>query len=133
MIPLYEDYLHENKSLTLDEMQKIHKSMVAEIKTDTDAMEIYNDFMGTAVRYAGIRAKWLMLTREDKMNQDSSRTSCHDALIVKLNMLARYLRMQGKDAAWRDALGDAGAEPSNRKRIGDFACYLAFISGICAR
>ena len=48
-------------------------------------------------------------------------------------MLARYLKQQGKVAAWRDALGYEEDDQYNRKAIGDFACYLAFVNGINAR
>lgn len=47
-------------------------------------------------------------------------------------MLARYLKQQGKTAAWRDELGYEEDDPYNRKAIGDFACYLAFVNGINA-
>lgn len=54
-------------------------------------------------------------------------------MITHFNMLARYLKQQGKAAPWRDALGYEKDEPCNRKAIGDFACYLAFVNGINAR
>lgn len=133
MTALYEDYLKETKCLTLEEMQKIHESMELEIRTDPDALELYRELLGTAIRYAGIRARWPQLSREEKMEQDPGRTACHDSVIVKCNMLSRYLRMQGKKAAWRDVLGDETADPYDRKRIGDFACYLAFVNGLNAR
>ena len=68
-----------------------------------------------------------------KMDTDSLRTSHHDSVISHFNMLARYLRMQGKKAAWRDALGDENENKYGRKTIGDFACYLVFMNSICAR
>ena len=48
-------------------------------------------------------------------------------------MLARYLKMQGKTAQWREALGDEKADKSVRKGIGDFGCYIIFVNSICAR
>lgn len=39
------------------------------------------------------------------MERDSGRTACHDSVIIKFNMLARYLKMQGRDTGWRDKLG----------------------------
>ena len=30
-------------------------------------------------------------------------------------------------------LGDEAEHPCNRKRIGDFACYIVFVNSICAR
>ena len=74
-----------------------------------------------------------MLERAEKAERDSGRTACHNSVIVKFNMLARYLKMQGKDAAWRDMLGYEEEDKLNRKTIGDFACYLVFINSINSR
>ena len=56
-----------------------------------------------------------------------------DGLIVKFNQLARYLKMQGRTAAWRDALGYEEDDPYNRKTIGDFGCWIAFVDSVNAR
>ena len=81
----------------------------------------------------GISADRLLWSREEKISQDESRTACHNSLIVKFNMLARYLKMQGREAAWRDELGYEEDDRYYRKRIGDFGCFIAFINGINAR
>ena len=70
---------------------------------------------------------------EEKMDKDSSRTSCHNSLIVKFNQLARYLKSQGRAAVWRDTLGYEEDNKYFRKRIGDFACYLVFVNSLLAR
>ena len=133
MMPIYDDYLKEKNSLTFDEMQKIHAAIVSEVGTDEGAVDLYDELVSIAVKYANIRARWALLSKQDKMEQDASRTACHDSVIIKCNKLARYLKTLEKKAAWRDELGDESADPYNRKRIGDFACYLAFINGLNAR
>ena len=133
MITTYEEYLHTECSLTLEKMQDIHNKMISDIGTDADAIEIYGELVDTATKYAAIRTEWLLLNREEKAERDSKRTSCHDSIIIKFNMLARYVRMKGKDATWRDCLGYEEDNPYNRKRMGDFACYLAFVNGLNAR
>ena len=70
---------------------------------------------------------------EDKMDKDSLRTSYHNSVIVHFNMLARYLRMQGKKAQWRDLLGYEEDNEYCRKTIGDFGCYIVFVNSICSR
>ncbi|MBQ7371308.1 MAG: hypothetical protein IJW67_05415 [Blautia sp.] len=129
-IYLFEDYLRENGALSSEEMDRLYEEMAGEIGQDEDALELYGQLLETAIRYANFRAKWCLMTREEKLDADGSRTSCHNSVITKINMLSRYLRMQGKSAAWRDVLGD---ESVNRKRIGDFACYLVFVSAVNAR
>ncbi len=132
-IETYEDYLKEKGSLMFQEMQDIHHLMAEMAGMDADALELYNDLLCAAVKYADIRADWRLLSREERLEKDASRTACHDDVIVNLNAFCRYMKLHGKETAWRDTLGDERADPYNRKRIGDFACYLAFISGLCAR
>ena len=129
----YEEYLETPKSITMETMQLLHKQMLEEIAEDEDAEELYEELIESATRYADFRANWLLWDRAKKMERDASRTSCHNSLIIKFNMLARYLRMQGKNAAWRDVLGYEEDDRYHRKTVGDFACYLVFINSINAR
>lgn len=99
MISTYENYLPMEKSLSLEDMVKLHQEMVSEIGNDSDSIELYDDLVETATRYASFRAQWILMSREEKQDKDSSRSACHNSLIVKFNQLARYLKMQGKMAA----------------------------------
>ena len=89
--------------------------------------------IGEATTYAEIRAKWLSLDHSQKMEQDSFRTACHNSVITHFNMMARYLKSQGKNTEWRDALGYEEDDKYFRKTIGDFGCYIVFINSLCAR
>lgn len=129
----YEEYLEEPKSLDLETALKLHKEILEEIGTDQDAMELYEELSQTAAKYSYFRSNWSLWDREEKRSKDESRTACHNSLIIKFNMLARYLKMQSKEAAWRDELGYEEDDRYNRKRIGDFGCFIAFVNGINAR
>lgn len=129
----FESYMKEPYVLELCEMQRLHGELLSEIGNDPDAIELYDELIDIATRYAEIRAKWGMLSREEKMDTDSLRTSHHNSVIIHFNMLARYLRMQEKKAEWRDRLGDDEANRYYRKTIGDFGCYIVFVNSICAR
>ena len=132
MVCTYEEYLKRPKAITFAKMQMIHAEMLAEIGSDVETLELYDELMKVATRYAAIRANWLLLSREEKNEQDSGRTSCHNSVITHFNMLARYLKQQGKTAAWRNELGYEEDDLYNRKAIGHFACYLAFVNRINA-
>lgn len=121
------------QSLSPEEMALLHQAMAGEIGDDGDALELYQELIATATRYISFRSNWLLWTREEKMDNDPGRTSCHDSVIVRFNQLARYLKSQGHAAAWRDTLGDPEEDLYYRKRIGDFACYLAFVDSLLAR
>lgn len=133
MIETYEGYLTTPKALTIEQMHALHQEILEEIKTDPDAEEIYEELIDKAVAYAQMRAEWNHMSREQKMDRDPLRTAKHDSLITHFNMLARYLQQQGKNAGWREQLGDEKEDGYNRKRIGDFGCYLVFINAVNAR
>ena len=116
----FEEYLTEPKAIGFNEMKDLHSDMLSEIGNDADAIELYGELIEAALKYAEIRSKWTRLSREEKMDIDPLRTSHHDSLIIHFNMLARYLRMQGKKAEWRERLGYEEDDRFNRKTIGDF-------------
>ena len=129
----FEQYLKEPYALDFHQMQRIHGELSEEIGEDPEAVELYEELLDAATRYAAVRAKWFRMSKEEKIDTDSLRTSHHDSVITHLNMLARYLKMQGKKAVWREQLGDVEENGYIRKGIGDFACYLVFVNSICAR
>lgn len=133
MLSLYEDYKSEPMSLTLDEMASLYQDMAGEIGSDAEALDLYKELLAAAVRYSESRSNWSLWDREKKQEEDSVRTSRHNKVIIAFNMLARYLKMQGKSASWRDVLGEESENPYYRKRIGDFACYLVFMESLNAR
>lgn len=126
----FYEYQKEHGALSFEEMNRLHQEMILEIGSDEDARDLYDQLLDTAIRYSDFRARWLLLSKEEKRKADESRTSCHNSVITKTNMLARYLRMQGKPSSWREELGD---EKENRKRIGDFACFLVFVNAVNGR
>ena len=129
----YEEYLQMPERLEFQEMQKIHRDMLSEIGTDENAVDLYKRLLDKAIDYTGIRAGWSMLEREEKMERDAARTSLHNLVISHFDKLAQYLRILGKPAAWRDALGYVEEDPYNRKRIGDMANYLVFAEAVTHR
>lgn len=96
MANTYENYLQTPKSLTFDQMRDLHQKLLKEIENDPVGQELYDELIGEATTYAEIRAKWLSLDRSQKMEQDSFRTDCHNSVITHFNMMARYLKTQGK-------------------------------------
>lgn len=133
MINTYDSYVEESGAITIEQMRKMHENMMLEIGEDEDALELYDDLCNAIFPYADLRAKWHTFSIEEKMDKDSFRTACHDNVILHFNMIARYLKMQGKEVQWREQLGDEKADKVVRKGIGDFGCYIIFVNSICAR
>ncbi len=133
MILTYEDYLPMPGSLNFEEMLSLQKEIKQEAGHDRDALGLYKDLLTAAADYSQPRSRWLLWSRDKKLEEDVSRASAHNRVTDSFNILARYLKNQGKSASWRDVLGDENKDPGCRKRIGDFACFLVFIESLNAR
>ena len=127
MVYTYQDYKGRVNEITIEECMELHQMIKSEINDDEEAEEIYADLLEKALDYISYRVRWTYKDREWRNRYDESRTMCHDSMITHFNMLARYLRQQGRSAEWRDKLGD------DRRRIGDFAGYLVYVQSIGGR
>ena len=70
MVCTYDEYLKQPKAIIFEKMQTIHAEMLVEIGTDMEALELYDELMKVATRYAAIRVNWPLLSREEKNEQD---------------------------------------------------------------
>ncbi len=129
----YHAYLNATEAIPFEKMCELHQSLQTEVGRDEDTRELYEDLLHAAVDYAAMRAKWSLMTPPERVDNDQLRTALHDAFLLRLDLLARWLKAQGKPAAWRDALGYESENPWRRKSLGDFACCLAFLSALHAR
>ena len=94
----YQDYLKMPLALTFEEMAQIHGQMLEELGDDEIALELYEDLLEQSRKYHDYRSNWVVWSREEKMDKDPGRSICHDTLLIKFNVLARYLRQNGKPA-----------------------------------
>lgn len=90
-------------------------------------VELRMAFFRSAADYARIRVDWQLATAEERAAMDAARTASHDKFIEACDMLSRCMEEEKEDITWRQDLG------SDRKEIGDFACYLHLILGLVAR
>lgn len=124
----YDIYLkHEaGNVLPVEEAIEIYNSLAKSVSLCTNEYkeEILNELIEKAIKYSVVRAKWENWDRETKIKEDEGRTLKHNSVIDVFNILARLLKSEDIDISWRDRLGD------DRKRIGDFACFLTYMVGI---
>ncbi len=114
-------------ALTLQEALSIYEAIMENHDDrDEDAAYLLDNLIRKSVYYANIRAEWDLKSREQKMEADSGRTIAHDALISAVSMIARYQKEEGR--VWLARLGK-----DDRKRIGDFGCYIALFRSLQAR
>jgi len=81
----------------------------------------------TAIRYAQLRLEWLRASADRQSVIGADRSACHNSLISACDALARNMESADEESSWRMILGN------DRKRIGDFACFLHCILGLSAR
>ncbi len=120
------DSLIPKAAMSLEEAADSYRSIIDAVdETDEDIVYILNMLQEKAVRYSHFRAGWSLKTRQEKIDTDDDRTSAHDAFISALNMMATAEAAPGE--VWRQQLG------TDRKRLGDFACYIALFMALDER
>ena len=131
MFNTYADYLKHpaGNILTMEDALRIYTQMTECISKCTleDKMDFWNDFLKRAAKYTDIRNRWELMSREERIDADAGRTATHDGFITSVNVLSRIAEQEGIDHSWREELGE------DRKRIGDFGCFVAYITGISNR
>ena len=96
----------------------------------------YSKLVSHAIRYAEIRAEWSGLDLEEQRHEDAGRTNAHNMFLNDVERYAGYMKRNGKDIGWFEKLGQ-GIAPEEinlkRKRIGDWACYIALFVALNQR
>ena len=87
---------------------------------DETCTELYTDVKECAYKYANMRYKFSEMTREEKIENDSYRTSLHNRFMDSVRIYLRYLQKNGVDAP------DIQRLEEDRKIFGNFACYFIF-------
>jgi hypothetical protein len=106
----------------LQESERLHRGL-----QHTRHVDLLRELEAAAVRYARLRVDWLLCEPAQRSDLAATRTRAHDAFIACCDILARAMAEAGEDSSWRRRLG------TDRKDIGDFACYLHAVLGIAAR
>lgn len=123
---LYENYQKAPNMISFEEAMELYEKIVeASPEKDDDFEEVWNQAISCMTTYAHLRAQWKITPKEERNNDN--RTVLHDSVIHSLNQLSIYMGYKHLDNSWRVQLGD------QRKRIGDFACYVSLIYGLFAR
>ena len=127
----YEEYLDHKAGniLTMEDALSIYTRMANAIaKCEHEAKtELWDDFIIRSYKYTLVRCKWEFMEYQERIDADPGRTRMHDTVIDSIEILARLAAKEGMDTSWRDDLG------GERKRLGDFACFVTYITGISNR
>ena len=69
---------------------------------------------------------------QERAAEDEYRTQRHDAFLNSLSMMRTVLDKMGKSTEWFDMLGE-DIQKTNRRRAGDFACYVVLMRSLGTR
>lgn len=125
---VYEAFLKMPGALSFEEANRIY-NMIVECAPENDREfdARFQALVERAEKYAAYRAGWLGMSRQEKMEIDEERSRNHDLFIKAKNQLSTYMYEQKLGNDWDDLLGE------ERKRIGDFACFLVYVRSVLAR
>ena len=101
-------------------LDRCYNEIKENASADDTAKELWYDLLVKAIDYTVWRAKWSVMSVEEKLEKNDSRISCHNSVIIHFNMMSRYLDSIGVKHLWKIEIGE------NRKDIGDFATYIVF-------
>jgi len=106
-----------------------HRSWTALLETVANLPQsdliLFDELVVCAARYARARLDWRLAGAGEKPAMDQARTRAHDRFIDACNALSRACVRAGQSTDWRAVWGPARTG-EERKRIGDFACFIAY-------
>ena len=111
-------------NIDFEKFNKYYDEIIDNCHKNDEAFEMWQDLLNKAIEYTSIRAKWSLMSREEKIEKDAYRTACHDSFINSLKIYVRYLKQMGIE------LLSNGLIEQDRKAIGDFANYIVFREAI---
>lgn len=128
----YQDFTKTNGHLSVGEAEKVYQTILNSVETKTPEFEaLWQEMIITAIKYGITRAQWLTLNEQDQQKNEAKRTEMHNDLIFNITMLHSYFAQQGWDVSWINLF--LVNDDIDRKRIGDFGCYLAYVYSVNAR
>lgn len=117
--------------MSYEEAKEIFDLLIKESDfADETEVELWEDLRNAAIAYVDIRSLWIVLTKEQRGEKDSGRTSRHNVFMSALKIYGRYLSDKGKNTGWIDLLFRDNAD---RKYVGDFSGYFLLFSSLRSR
>ena len=106
--------------MELEKFEEVYEVLEAQKEKDETAAELYADVKEFAYKYATMRYRFSEMSREEKAENDSYRTSQHNRFMDSVRIYFRYLQNNGVNVP------DISKLEADRKIFGNFACYYIF-------
>lgn len=106
--------------MEFEKFEEVYQVLEAQKEKDETAAELYADVKEFAYKYATMRYRFSEMSREEKAENDSYRTSQHNRFMDSVRIYFRYLQNNGVNVP------DISKLEADRKIFGNFACYYIF-------
>jgi hypothetical protein len=101
-------------------------------KLPISGQRLVEELKCSALDYAVARGRWQLAKEEERLDIDRPRSMAHNRFIDSCNALSRACGQSDLSQHWRAIWGDARTGEA-RRRIGDFACFIAYQQMLAAR
>ena len=123
---IYENYLKMPDDLEFEQAMKVYEELLEEnLEEDEIYDKLWDHALHCMIDYGSLRAHWKITPKTDRSNDD--RTVMHDSVIHSLDEFGSIYKRAWQRSKMERKIG------YQRKRIGDFACYVSLIYGVFAR
>ena len=106
--------------MDFEKFEEVFQTLEAQKEKDETAAELYADVKEFAYKYATMQYRFSEMSREEKIENDSYRTSQHNRFMDSVRIYLRYLQNNGV------SVPDISSLEADRKIFGNFACYFIF-------
>ncbi len=73
---------------------------------ESEQTALRRELIKKALEYSRIRAQWMVMTLDQRKEEDQRRTLAHNSFIGVCNILDRNMGTRDEDNAWRADLGE---------------------------
>jgi len=128
----YQSYLEAKDRITFQDTEEIYNELRTAANTNNrQFQDLWKDVIQRAIDYVNFRAKYSIQTPNERSEDfDKTRTTKHNMFMYSLQDIVFFMDEQGWQTDWFKKIGTI---KDNRKRLGDFACYLVYIYSLNAR
>ena len=103
--------------MELEKFEEVYQVLEAQKEKDETAAELYADVKEFAYKYATMRYRFSEMSREEKAENDSYRTSQHNRFMDSVRIYFRYLQNNGVNGR-RSAHQQKGRECAGHQQAG---------------
>ena len=88
----YEDFLKTKNALSFNVANQIYELILsAKQDEDIELSKLLEEMIKRAVNYAEIRSRWLLMSTQEFVRMDATRSEYHDLFIDSVNNLSSYM------------------------------------------